>query len=1334
MTQVEKQCPLCYIQRHLPVSLLTILVWLVIACSTANASGVPTTLPNSLPASTPSQPAPPTRWSQLADTVFQHFTADDGLPHSIVTALATDGHGFLWVGTQGGLARWDGYRFRNYLNNPKDANSLPDNSIQTMHTDRLGRLWIGTSGGGLARYDFERDSFVNISASPTGLSHVSIMAIADDGVGGIWLGTNGGLDHFNPDTGAISHLRQDDKIIGSLPDNHIRSLLLDRNGSLWVGTRKGLVRRDRGLNSTTNFTEIKLPLASNLQPNVFSLFQASDGRIWIGTVDHGAYVFDPATGTALALKETGHASSPSTSQWAYTIAEARPGEIWLGIYSQYIIAVDSATMQTRRIRHDPTLPTSLAGNTVWALLKDSAGLIWTGTERGLSRHDPGQNAIATMFSNSMQRDRLSADVLSFLTTTNGEVWLGLDNSGVDIVDPIGHKVTELLRNTKNPDDALSKANVSALTASPDGTLYLGTNSGLYSSDQSGYKIRRLALSPRAPSEAIRALLCNDDILWIGGDADGLWKFDVNSGTSVERPKGADQLTDQRISIIEQGPGGALWIGTLNGLNLFNPISHTVEQILPNPSDPKALAASYITSLLTDHQGRLWVGTQNGGINILVARDAKGLPQFHRLSTTHGLPNANINKLLQDTAGNIWASTDDGLVVINPKTFAVRALQRPDGVAIPIYWTNSGIRTAKNELLFGGLGGLTIVRPDLIKEWHFRPLVVVTDVRVGGKSIVVNRFNNPALNPKHEPLVITPDANSLAVEFSALDYSAPERNRYAYRLEGYDNDWVETDHTRRLAAYTNLPPGNYHLRLRGSNRNGLWSEKELVLPIRVLPAWHHAWWFMLIEALAAVAAIYALVQARTKYLRLRQRELESQVAQRTAQLREKQVELVDANHELFDTNKALNNANTELALSAETLRQLGDVGRDITANLKAEMVFEALHRHVGGLLDAPTMAIHRTNATGNMLIACFGRQDGQSLSSPDIALDSPTSHTARTARQQLEVLLEKTPGEADPSHVSGTRIMLTSLFAPLIVDQRVLGVMSIQSDQEHAYGERERLIFRTLCAYGAIALANAEALSALHEAQAQLVQQEKLASLGGLVAGVAHEINTPLGTALTAISGAANSWQRLRQAITSGNLNKSILDSATDEGVEYTDLALRTASRAATLINNFNAIAVRFDSDRTDDLDLAKYLSAIAALVNKGFEQRGHQLEIEVAEDLTVHIVQDALTEALTRVLANILDHAFDDHSSGIARITALRNGDGDVEIVVSDNGRGIAPEDLPKVFNPFFSTQSGSQGHAGLGLHVAYNHVTQRLKGQISISSSIGRGTIVTILIFSTNN
>ena len=827
------------------------------------------------------------RWARLADVAFQHVVRDNDLPNSSApTTIAQDGKGFIWIGSQDGIARWDGYRFRVYKPDLKQAGSLPDNNIHIVFADKAGTLWIGTGAGGLARYDADADRFVTYAAGPDGLSHVTVTGLEDDGVGGLWIGTDGGLDHLDPRTGKITHLRREDAANAALPDNQIGALLRDRSGNLWVGTAKGLVRRAAG---TAGFSPVHLPTLNGDAPFIRHIFEDSRGRIWVATMHHGAFVIDPADGAVQPILET-HAQDRSLqTEGINTIAEVRPGEIWLGTYFQGIVVVDTATLRTHRIVHDATLPGSLPDDEVWALLRDRSGITWIGSGRGLSRYAPEQSAISIVFGESSRRDSLSEDaVLSVRAMPDGPVWLGLARKGLDIVDPTGVRTWHLDPDPSHLETALPQKYVWDFALGAHGEVFIATARGLYRSDRTGGHLSRLHVPGQDPTSHIVALLMDQDRLWVGS-RDGLWYFNpYNLGRSGLASPFIGPLTDKRVRTLALAPDKTLWVGTENGLNHLDLASGKIEGILPEPANPTGLTGGYIASLLVDGRGRLWVGVSGGGINILTGRDARGRPQFRRLGLDEGLPNLNINKLVADAAGRIWASTDDGISVIDPGTFAVRTLGRAEGLAITTYWVGAGDLTPQGEVLFGGVGGLTIVRPGQFMPWTYDPPVVITDIRVGDTTVAANRFNGS--QPQAGERLIVPPGDSLSVEFSALDFSAPERNRYSYRLEGFDKGWVRVDPARRTANYTNLPPGNYTLHLRGSNRNGVWSSHERSLFVRVLPAWYETIWFRLGLGLVGLGAVIAIVQGRTVLLRKRQHELEALIEQRTSELVKSQLQL------------------------------------------------------------------------------------------------------------------------------------------------------------------------------------------------------------------------------------------------------------------------------------------------------------------------------------------------------------------------------------------------------------------------------------------------------------
>ncbi len=828
------------------------------------------------------------RWDHLTDIIFQHLTQDRGLPNEIATAVAEDADGFIWVGTLGGLARWDGHRFRVYKPDARIAGSLPDSFIQELYRDARGTLWIGTSGAGLARYDREHDRFVTLPGGPGGLRSVSIRGLIDDGAGGLWVAGNGGLDHFNPATGAISRISIE-RPVSDAGDERVQAVLKDRQGRLWVGTGKGLYRsRAQGAGAAPAFEFVALPVPSGQLAELQSLFEDSGGRVWIGTTQHGAFVIAPGKDTPLAIRDTNTPGALLLAQIT-SIAEIRPGEIWLATLGDGIVTVQADSLKTRHIRSAPLLSASLRDNSVRHLLLDRSGAVWLATNRGVSYHDPRQTAVSTLFGVSAPvgdsaRPLIGTEISWILPAPDQRVWLGTHQSGVDIIDPASGAVKRLQPNPLKVDSALPQDIVLALERAPDGGVFIGTKRGLYKADADGRRVARVGVAGRDASASTWALLAEQNTLWIGGTTDGLWKLDTRTGRTSKMPmQGGQRFSDNRIFVLAPGPAGSLWVGTRNGLNRFDPGTERIENILPMPGDAASLAAGFITTLLTDTDGRLWVGTYGGGIHRLDSA-ASAAPRFTRISTAQGLPNDNINALLQDNQGNIWASTDDGLAVIDPQSLSVRALRRGEGVVLPTYWTGAAAKTAAGELLFGGAGGLTIVRPELLKPLQYRPPLVATDLRIGGQAMPLARLR-PAAGGAIAPLQINPDANSLALEFAALDYAAPDRVRYAYRMQGFDADWISSEPSGRRAAYTNLPPGDYRLQIRNTTRDGNWDERVLELPLTVLPAWYQTLWFRLLLAFAALTAIVAVVQIRTRFLRRQQLELERRVQARTSELAE-----------------------------------------------------------------------------------------------------------------------------------------------------------------------------------------------------------------------------------------------------------------------------------------------------------------------------------------------------------------------------------------------------------------------------------------------------------------
>jgi diguanylate cyclase (GGDEF)-like protein len=656
-------------------------------------------------------------------------------------------------------------------------------------------------------------------------------------------------------------------------------LLLDRAGALWVGTRKGLLRRSAG---DVRFQPVALPAPDGPAPTIRSLREDSAGRIWIGTKLFGAFVLDPGADRAHRVL-AGPLDAAPLAESVVSILESGPGEVWLATEDSGIVRVDTRTWRTVREQSDATRTASLPSNQVATLFRDDGGTIWIGaTSAPVSRVEPTQRQIQTFYGGTNRPDLLLDDrsISALLSQPDGRVWMGLGSGGIEIVDPASGRVGRIRTDPDHPDQGLPKAQVVTMARWSDGSVFLGTAAGLYRAGADGRTIERLQVPHEPRALDVRALLVRDGHLLVGG-LDGLADLAVTSAGRLELVRRWDrEIGDARVRTLVDGKGQGVWIGTPSGAALLDWAGGGITRLAIDPRNPDDLPGGYISSLLTDRRGRLWVATFGRGIQVERGRDAGGHPIFQRLTQSEGLPQNSVDALLADAHGNIWASTDGGLAQVHPDTLAIRAFRTEQGVGLEGFFTGIATVTAAGDLLFGGVDGLVVVHPDRVVAPVRAERVVPTEIRVGGRVLPPS----PALY--RDGVRIDPSDRSLAIEFAALDFDDPHARRYAYRLRGFDAGWVDTPASRRLAAYTNLPPGDYVLQLRSAGLGGPWSA-PLEIPVHVQPAWYEYAAVRALAALLVLSLIAGLVHARMLLLRRRQAELESIVAERTAQLRKSQ---------------------------------------------------------------------------------------------------------------------------------------------------------------------------------------------------------------------------------------------------------------------------------------------------------------------------------------------------------------------------------------------------------------------------------------------------------------
>ncbi|WP_426162435.1 ATP-binding protein [Pseudoduganella sp. R-34] len=822
------------------------------------------------------------RWPAMTPPLFKTYSTPAEVGGAGVKVLAQDRDGFIWAGTERGVARWDGYRFQIFQPSSGDGVAQPDNYVVKLFFDDADRLWVGTVTGNLARFDRAHDRFVVFSRASGDLLPGRITGIVSDGAGGLWVGSLGGLVHVPrdavPGSGAVTRYRESSiSSNGDISSIKVTSLQREASGTLWMGTARGLMRKDAG---SPRFEDVPLPPSNGAPPNISAVFVASDGKIWIGTRDNLMHVLDPSTKTIRSITVTAFPRS---------INEPHPGEIWFNTFANGIIVVNASTLKWDALKYDPLRANGLPSNMVDGFLRDRSGAFWLATQRGITRFEPGLAATSLDF-NGLKPGLVMKDGYSTVFAhPNGTVWMGATNGGVDIVNPTTGSIMRLETSPNQLERRLPEAAVLDIAVDAIGEVGICTNRGLYRATADGQTVTRVHLPTLNSTGGMSRFARAGSKLLMGTFDNGLYMV---SGTLAkpEKVEAIKELSGMQISALEQGPNGTFWVGTSTGLYLVDPTNGTVVEQIRSGPDEQHLLNDRVHALATDRQGRLWISTL-AGLQILEGRTAERLPRLRRMGRAEGLPDAQFGDLKVDAVGMIWGVSSDGLIRINPDNLAIERLRRSEGVALPDYWASSTL-TAAGEFVVGGEGGATIVWPGRFEARPCRPSVVATAIRVGGKLLPMQH----AADRKRLPLTITPEANSVEIEFAALDYHVPELNRYAYRLVGFDKDWVETDSGRRVASYTNLSPGRYTLQVRGSDHNGNWVETPLQIDVDVLPAWNQTWWAQFLFAVVFLGGVYALYRWRIRQLAAQRAALERVVEERTAEVAARTAEVLQQKEE------------------------------------------------------------------------------------------------------------------------------------------------------------------------------------------------------------------------------------------------------------------------------------------------------------------------------------------------------------------------------------------------------------------------------------------------------
>lgn len=828
--------------------------------------------------------------------IFQHLGSQEGLPQNTVMQTLQDSQGFIWIATEDGLVRYDGYELRRYGHVPERNDGLAGSFVWAMAEDRGGDLWLALKDAGLARWNRKTDRFTSFHHDPArrdGLASDALRTLIVDRRGHVWIGTTGGgVNVLDPVTGTFEHYAHDAGRADSLSSDVVTSFWEEPDGQIWVGTDDGLNRFSSESRTFRRYRSDPGNRFSLSSSRVTAIRTDQRGRLWVGTHDGGLNLFDRDAETFTPYRHrVGDAGSLAGDE-IRALLDDHAGRLWVGTSEGLALRDDRADRFTRYAQ-DTGDSTTLRDNYVMSLFEDHAGLLWVGTRGGgVSRWN------SRTWSFGHQRPAaLGGDyVMSFAEDAGARLWIGSFGKGLLRFDPASDGYASL-EEIYGPGHRLADPRVMSLAMDRRGDLWIGTMAGGLSRLGTAGHLDTWRASSSNPdalgADGIMALLAHSQgRIWLGTFGAGVDILDPASGRfrRVQHDAhDAHSLSSPRATALAEDRDGNVWVGTEGGgVDLLRADGSVAAVFQHRPGDRASLGANTVYALHVDGNGRVWIGTDGGGLDLVLgsATHPESI-RFKNLSQRDGLTSDVIYGIEPDDQGGLWLSGNAGLVRYDPVTGQVRSFHREHGLQGEEFNFGAHHRTRSGMLAFGGPNGFNLFDPQRVIERSAPPGVVLTNVEV---------LNRPAETPTPYALLDRLELgyrDSVAsFEFAALDFAAPAKNRYAYRLRGFDPEWVPLRQGHSV-SYTNLSAGSYVLEVKAATSDGVWSPVALSLPIVVAPAPWRTWWACTIYALALCLLLYGWHRRQRGMLAqaaMASRRLEVEVAERTTELRDRNADL------------------------------------------------------------------------------------------------------------------------------------------------------------------------------------------------------------------------------------------------------------------------------------------------------------------------------------------------------------------------------------------------------------------------------------------------------------
>lgn len=795
--------------------------------------------------------------------VFIRIGTEQGLAPGNVNDIVQDSNGFIWLGTESGLCRYDGYEFKTYTNNLADSNSLSYNNIFSLLMDDDGIIWVGTLGGGLNKFDTKTGKFVRYQSdknNPKSISNDIVFKVFKDSNNKIWATTlGGGLNQFDPVTEEFKSYKFDKSDVSSISSNMASAIFEDSKKNLWIGTFDGGLNlfnsRDNTFSHFKNEPDDKNSINHN---QVMDIIELNHDSLLIATFGGGINIFNTSS-----LEFTNHENK---NEFEFQTEHRNIRKLyddgdnfWIGSYNG-LYQYTKKTKEITKFTFDQENPFSINNNKIREIFEDENGIIWIGTIYGVNKYDVNRKKFDfNPFSSDEDELFGKANYFPKSMASKSILWPSVEKSVAKQQRSIKYYVNGNLN-----ENFKSKYSVN-FYKDESNTLWIGDYDGLKYYDNKENEFKYIEFFNDAKSGLSNNFVKSfyfDSIgdFWAGTLGGGLTHLSKSTGVIkryVHDEGDENSISDSRVIPIFEDDFGELWIGTYGGLNKFDREKEIFKWYKYSPNDITTISNDRIYSIYLSNLGELWVGTYQGLNKYIRKTDS-----FEHITIEDGLAGNTIYGILEDEENNLWIRTNKGISKYDPIRKIIRNYYRNDGFEGLESNSSIFIKNKSGKLYFSGLNGYNSFYPNDIKDNTIPPKVVFSKLKILDEVIEVGDENYlPKSLNEIDELILSYKDKVFSIEFSALHYAIPSKNKYAYMLEGFIDRWTFTDANHRVASFTNLSAGEYTLHVIASNNDGVWNETGRSLKIIITPPYWETWWFRLIAFAVLILLIFMVYEIR-----------------------------------------------------------------------------------------------------------------------------------------------------------------------------------------------------------------------------------------------------------------------------------------------------------------------------------------------------------------------------------------------------------------------------------------------------------------------------------------